>query len=422
MKDPKKQLHIPAPHDDSDRTQGVVELSLVAAAIFALTVGWWFMTRPPVEASTPKPAPQQGAEVLDKLTGEMRAQKKSAQNLDGLKPSELNARPWTDEEIIAVVRFGKRETAEAACTARAAQFPENTVSDPMRLELVNAVDRRSESAPYACLSRLFFEDKLPQDDLKAEFEEFWSEAERFEGVERLVADTVTSFRTTRQRPASPRFWQWLRACALNIDYEAASACQQLLHQVSPAEGADLVLTAVKHLEETPPPEHLPILVKALGHFARNGQPSTFRTVETKELPDYDVDFRLASVFLLCRFVNSPEEDVAFGAAEQLTKTARFGARSYDKNVLARWREGCRVAFGGQEKDETALPLIAVWTGNPDEKPDYRLSTEIEAGECELKDGYPSWHCGSKRWIGTGPLDKALEKIFVETSWVEWVDK
>lgn len=420
MIDPKKQLHIPAPHDDHEPTQGVVELSLLAAGIVALVVGWWFITRPPLQ-TTPRQA-ERGSEVLDKLTGDMRAQKLAAQKLDALKPSELTSRPWTDEEIVTVVRFGKRDTAESACDARAAQFPANSVSDPMRLELVNAVDRRSESAPYACLSRLFFEDKLPQEDLKAELNDFWTEAERFEGNERLVADTVARFRTTRQRPSHPRFTQWLRACALNVDYEAGSACQQLLHQMSPAEGSDLVLVAIKHLEENPPPEHLPSLVKALGNLARNGQPTTFRVVQTPELPDYDVDLRLASVFLLCRFVNSPEDDVAFGAAEQLTKTAHFGARSYDKNVLARWREGCRVAFGAKDKENNTMPLIAVWTGSPEDKPDYRLSTEIKDGECLLQDGYPSWHCGSKQWIGQGPLDKALEKIFVETSWVEWVDK
>lgn len=420
MSDPKKKLHIPAPHDEPDATAGVVELGILSSGILAVLMGYWFIIQP---APTPtQHAARAGADnaVVDRLTGEMREQKRVAQSLDELKPSEWSKRLWTDEEIIALVRFGKRATAEAACRARSTQIAADTLSDPMRQELVKAIDRRSESAPLACLSRLYFDEKLPQADLAGAVDGFWKEAEAFQGNARLAWDTLDDFRQTRQRPTSSRFTHWLRLCALNMSYEASPGCQQLLYQIAPQEGTDLVATVHKHLESNPPDQELPVLANALGYLARNGQPSTFRVVETKELPDYNVDVRLAAIFSLCRFVNTSDEALAFAAAEELTKTARFGARAYDKKVLVRWYEGCRAAFGFA-RDEPG-PLLAVWDGNIEDKPDYRLSTEVSEGHCELREGYPVWHCGSRRWTGKGEIDTALQDFFVKTAWVEWLDK
>lgn len=416
-----KKLRIPAPHEEPHESFGVVELSLLASAIFAVSVIGWFISRPAPQKHV-QPAVTQDGHVVERLSASLKAEKSRADKLDALPSSELTKRTWTDEEVVAVVRFGKRETAEAACDARAKQIEADTVADAMRLELVKALDRRSESAPYACLSRLYFEDKLPQKDLVAELDEFWGDAYTWQGNTRLVSEIVDRYRITRNRPQSRGFERWLRLCGLNFDYGAVSSCQQLLNQLSPAQGTDLVMTVIKELEvSTPSTDEHKLLAKALGRLARNGQPPAFRTLQTKELPDYDVDFRYAAVLMLCRYVNSPDEDVAFAAAEELSQTTHFSARSYDRNVLVRWREGCRVAFGGTE-DQVSLPLLAVWSGDENDPPDYKWSTEVELGECVLQEGYPDWYCGAKLFIGKGPLDKTLDDIFVKTAWVEWVDQ
>ncbi|MEZ4458650.1 MAG: hypothetical protein R3E66_02760 [bacterium] len=424
MSQTPKKLHIPDPtNEDSTEIFGVVELGLVASALLGVVLFYLFLNQAPIEQSAPRGATDVAeSETVERLSAALRAEKSRASALDALKPSELSSRAWTDEEFVSVVRFGKRATSEAACDARAAQFAANTVADTMRLELVKALDRRSESAPYACLSRLYFEDKLPQEDVRTELVEFWSDAANWTGNARLVAEVLERFRTTRVRPQSPAFDRWLRACGLNFDYEANPACLQLINQLSPAQGGDLVLTAIKHMEQPGLEKDDYInLTGSIGRLARNGQPPAFKVTQTPALPDYDVDFRQAAVFLLCRFTNSPDDDIAFAAAEELTKTAHFAARSYDRNVLLRWREGCRLAFTG-ESENVPNALLGVWNGEEGTPPDYRLSTEVAGGYCAVEEGYPSWYCGSKLFLGKGPLDKALEDVFVKTAWIEWVDK
>jgi len=415
-----QKLRIPAPPDPSDDSFGVVELGLLASAMFGALVMWWFVQQPAPE--THQAAHSKGDEQHEQISDQMLVERVHAEKLEKLKPSQLSSREWPDDDVRAIFTFGSRSTAELVCGKRAAQISANKLPDSLRLELVKSLDRRSKNAPYACLSRLFFAGTLPQKDLQAEMEEFWTEATAWEGNPDLVSEALNTFRFTRDRPDTDRFNHWLRACSLNFDYGGSNACQRLLNQIAPAQGGDLLLTYVKHLEESElsSKDHQQ-LAKGLGHLVRDGQPASFKVSETKELPDYDVDFRNAAVLFLCRQVNSPDDEAAFAAAEELTKSAHFGARSYDKNTLSRWREGCRVAFGGKPEDKY-LKMLAVSTGVEGEAPDYRLSTAVKSGECELKEGYPSWYCGAQLWIGEGDMSQALEDIFVKTAWMEWVDE
>lgn len=414
-----QKLRIPAPPDPSEDSFGAVELGVLASAMLGALIMWWFVQQPPPETHKTRPILN---DQQQQLTDEMLVERLQAQKLEKLKPSELSQRDWSDQDVHVVFSFGTGATTELVCEKRAEQISANLLPETLKLDLLKSLDQRSENAPYACLSRLFFAEKLPQDDLRAEMEEFWTEAAAWEGNADRVSEVLNTFRFTRDCPESARFSRWLRACALNFDYDGANACQRLINQIAPAQGADLLLTYVMQLEESEvaTKEHQQ-LARTLGKLVRDGQPISFKVSETKELPDYDVDFRNGAVLFLCRAVNSPDDDVAFAAAEELTKSAHFGARSYDKNVLLRWREGCRVAFGGQPNDQY-LSMLAVSSGVEGEAPDYKLSSAVTSGECEVKEGYPLWYCGARLWIGEGEMSQALEDIFVKTAWVEWVDE
>lgn len=413
------KLHIPAPEHERER-EGlpVLDTALLISAIVAIGLFFAFRVEKGVQyedvTSNLDPAE---VEVMERLSGELKTQKLLAEKIDQMPPAERKTRPWTDEEIVATLRFGNRVSNEFLCGARRAQISDDTVADAMLLELVKAVDRRGENAPYGCLSQLFFDGKLPQATLRDELEEFWAEAEQWGGNARLAGTVADYFREFRERPESPRFYRWLRLCGLNTEYEAMPACQQLLYQISPAQGADLVLVIDKHLEELGTeirPSEMVIFTRTLGVIARNGQPKNFKVMQTPALPDYDQDIRNAALFQLCRFVNSPEDQVSESAAAELSQIAKYSARAMGKTMRLRWYEACRTAF--QATDEK--PMIAVWNGQPESAPKYTLSAIVDAGYCEVKEGYPLWYCGSSRW-NSKDMGTDLQAIFVNTSWVEW---
>ncbi len=416
------KLHIPGPdHTPKEEAFGDVELGALICAILAVSLLYYFsqsVTPDPMQGMTL--AEREAAEMVKKLSRKAKAERKMAMSFDETSASVLEKHAWTTEELLAVLRFGKRETAEAACRARAGQFEAKTVSDPFRLELLKAVDRREERAPYTCLSHLFFAGKIKvYEDLEKELEEFWSEAENFEGNARLAGSVVDDFRKTRQRPESPRFFNWLRQCALNQEYEGATRCQLMLRTISPSEGADMLELVSKHLDATQErAEDIPLIIKATGHLTRNGQPPSWKVKETKALPDYDVDFRQGSLYMLCRFVFSPNREHSVLAAEQLGDVANYGARQYDDKLLKRWRYACYDAFKKSD-DPDAVKVLGVWDGEEGSKPVYTLTPGKTLSRCEQKPEYPIWYCGASAWNGEGkPLDSALGDFFVDTRDIE----
>ncbi len=405
------KLHIPAP--EQEEGLGAIDYSLVLVTIAAIAI---YMGLRPEDAPQSVVSAEDAA-VVEKLSDAAQSQKDVASKLDALKSSELRSRAWTDEEIVAALRFGARATNETACGVRSEQIAGGTVSDTMRLELLKAVDRRDENAPYACLSLLYFADKLPQEDLQKEVHEFWEQNRAWEGNARLVSNAIESFKEWRERPESPEFWKWARVCALNMDYEGAAACQSLLFQVAPTQGEDLVMVADKHFSELGAeirPSEAALLARGLGWLTRNGQPKNFRIVDTAELPDYDHDLRDGALFQLCRLVNSPDPVVSEQAAKELSSLANYGYRAMGETQRKRWYEACRKAFKATDE----VPVIAVWSGSLEDAPRYDLARPYEAGYCQKKDGYPLWYCGAERWESKD-MGADLYSLYAQTSWIEW---
>lgn len=418
------KLYIPDPDEQPKEVFGILELAALICFFAAVTIFYWFSIQP-APAGAEKAALGAEEEAIQDLSAEMRRQKKVAASFDEKKPSKLKKYAWKTEEMLAVIRYGARGTAEAACEARAGQIKEGALSDPALMTYVKAIDRRAENAPWACLLRLYLADQIGQESLQKELDEFWEEVEAHEGNARIIASTLEEFRKTRDRPEADRFYAWLRLCALDFDYQAAAECQRLLHQISPKQGADILMAAETHFQQSEPDsEEVKMIVDAIGTMARNGQPhATWNVQETRNLPDYDVDFRQAAVLYLCRFVHSPDLEVSEAASLELGKAALFGARGFDDKLRRRWIETCRLAFKKTDAPgDPALQILAVWDGTEESKPEYALKQDVDRGVCEVQEGYPMWYCGTRLWNGEGrALDMALQDFFVETRYIETED-
>ncbi len=416
------KLYVPAPDEEPAEVFGILELAALICTLLAVTIFYGFATQKSTSERADASAEE---EAVQELSAEVRRQKQVAAGFDERKPSELEDYAWKTEELLAVIRYGERETAEAACQARSGQIREGALSDPTLMTFIKAMDRRAENAPWACLLRLYFADEIGQDELVDEMDSFWQEVEAHEGNARIIASALEEFRKTRDRPEADRFYEWLRLCALDFEYQAAAECQRLLHQLSPAQGADILMAAEKHLQESKPSgDDLKMIVDAIGQMARNGQPhATWSIKETANLPDYDVDFRQAAVLYLCRFVQSPDKDLARVAAFELGKTALFGARGFDDKLRRRWIKTCQLAFQKSDAaNDPALQILAVWDGNEASEPEYALAQDVERGVCEVQEDYPMWYCGTRLWNGEGKaLDMALQDFFVETRYIETED-
>lgn len=430
----KNKLHIPGPDDAVDRSDVSLAL-LISALMFALFGIFLYRAEEPEK---PGPRGAVAAEALDPLQVELKAQRQRSQQLAKLTPDELAKMTWSEEDQRAVFRFGPRAAAESICDANAKAIAAGTYPSAMALELEKTLDRRTEFAPWTCMTRLYLAEKLPpHGDLHAEMAEFWSELEAHEGNARLPVSILNDFRESRDRPQNPAFYSWLRMCAFDFDYGANADCQRILYQIAPAQGRDMLEMLERHwIADGIDPDQMPLIIAGLGRLARNGQPHNWRIVATDELPDYDVDFRHAVVGYLCRMVNTPSDIERQGkefplngvpalASEQLRTVARSGARAYEKRLLMRWRETCRLSFGGlggyrPGEEAIAVPLLAVWNGEPASKPDFSLKAAADLGTCELHADYPAWYCLARRWRGEGrSLDRALAHFFVETRYMEW---
>lgn len=331
---------------------------------------------------------------------------------------------WTSADAVAVFRHGPADGARAACRHYVDQLGAGSLDRQVRVELVKAIDRRASHAPWSCLLELLVEDRLAEGSaVHTEMVEFWEELARFEADPAIVADLLGEYRMRRQRPDAAAFDHWLRLCAADVDYAARPACLKTLAQVSPELGADL-LDAIDQLLAAPAAltdSQLETIITATGHMARQGQPEAWRVLDTKALPGYDIDLRLGAILTLCRFVNSPDRQVARRAAEQLAEAAGIGARGADQNLHNRWVAACRQAFRATEPpEEPAAPALAVWTGEEGMRPNYALGAAIERGACPSWDDRPAWYCGVALWRGDpDDFGASLLDYFIETRYMEW---
>ncbi len=421
----RRQLHIPGPDDDNEDVEGDISIVFLSA-IFCLGIAFGLFYFFNTVQAGPESAEdgQETAEPLDPDQKLLKEQRALAATFADWTAEKLADHEWTEAEEVAVLRFGPRRAAEDLCGRYSEKLSAGKLGPIRSLELVRAFDRRKEFAPWTCGMRLFFAGELPEGPIRRELSKFWDETRAWQGNARHMMSVLTDFRETRDRPTVPEFYDWVRICALNYDYEGTSECRRLLRQIRPQQGTDILAMAEMHMraKEPLPDKQAKIIIDALGRIARNGQPPNWKVAETEELPDYDADLRNATVLYLCRFVNSPYREHAVAAAEELRATADAAGRGYDAKLLERWRETCRIGFDGGKTSETPrnIPLVASWNGVEGDPPDYSLELVQSLGHCPTTPNRPIWWCGADLWAGKlDPLDRAIAKFFIETRYMEW---
>lgn len=422
------KLRVPAP-GDPEEPESPYDSSIVVAATVSILVGLAiFLARypdaPPPGASSHSDvdSSEAGREVP---TNAVAARLRDLEDENSLK--ELAERDWSAAEQASAFGHGPEKVARAVCRASADELASGELDGKAAAALVSAADRRESHVPWACLLRLYLEDRLSKDlQVYDEVEAVWNKLRAFEASKALVDRLLRVWGEEGAFPDSPRFERWLRLCALNFEVGEGQVCRRTLAELAADSqqkqkyGADLLDVVETHLRETElnPNYDLPILIAALERLAERGQSDGWRVVETEELPDYDVDLRIAAGFYLCRMVNSPNDDVAGRAAESLSEAAGVAVRAVNEGLRTRWLEACKRAFrtGGTEEQPDA-PALAVWNGEPDSEPRYELEFAVENGLCEVREGHPRWYCASLMWQGGGPED--LLDFFVSTRHVEW---
>lgn len=419
------KLHVPAPGERSGDPYGVDDILFYAFAICLafVALGYFFWI-------DRDPGQEKVAEVLSARApmdepGEVEPSSR-VQFLLELSGEELEAYDWDDETLMLVFAYGPRLASEAACLYLAPKLSAGEVDGGVVEAMIQGIEEQNPLLPWSCLSRLFLDGELSNVGVLEEgFEAFWRAVETFEFHQGIIERVVSDFRTSRSRPESERFYRWLRLCGLQPGYTPSGECLRLLRQLSPAQGEDILAMVDKHLEgEELSADELLRIIDGVGYVAIHGQPSRWRIAETRALPAYDVDLRIGAVMMLCRLVNSPDDDLSRAAARRLSQAAAVVARTADPHLIFRWRAGCRVGFGPEGADSyTPVPLLGIWTGNPDEAPVYSLRDAVERGDCEVREGLPIWACGARQWTGEGrTLQQHLNEVWTHSRYIEWADR
>ena len=248
---------------------------------------------------------------------------------------------------------------------------------------------------------------------------------------------VNEYRKTRDRPEDPRYYRWLRHCAMRSGVSSWRPCVEAIRQLSPMQGSDILTMIELHLQQAkdPPPQPLEMthLTETLALIARNGQPAFWSVEEKSSGEDYSQQMRLASTFYLCRIVNSPNKHDASAAADALGDVAHVTTRGRDEIRLERWREACRITYGGNRPDlefvddpilaDNNVPQLEVWDGVAGSPPRYALLAAVKRGLCQTEAERPVWYCGVKLWREDSMQpEELILRSFVDTRYLEWTNQ
>jgi len=113
--------------------------------------------------------------------------------------------------------------------------------------------------------------------------------------------------------------------------------------------------------------------------------------------------------------------------------AKVLGRGRTRARLIRLRRTCALAFGAERPDltvvsvpivdERPLPALASWSGVEGDPARYDIEAVIEREQCEVTDGKPRWYCAVGMWQGPKTdVRDALDELFIDTRYVEWLEK
>lgn len=424
MKRSKKQMVIPAPGEGKRRDSTELSEELwfgLVATVLVIILGWYFWILP------------QGAQEEDpfKMIEDPveREVARDRAEYDGLYASGLHiTADWSEAgRRTRAFDAGSRQVTEFLCAREGERLKKGEMSEAEVEALVERVESRSADAPWTCLLRHYLRGELRDQALVDAMAGVWEEIRGFERLGRSLKETLEEYRVQRDRPESEEFYRWLRRCGMNFEYEAGPECRRLLRQLSPEQGADLLEMIFVHFRDQElTAGEVKEGARALARLSENGQPSSWKVLETRVLPDYNVDFRYGALFGLCRLMNSPDEAIQREVTELLGRVSGVSIRARNPYTIYRWRQTCRRAFGDKENPEQPVPLLGVLVSLDEEgerfREDYGMESVIERGHCSNPEGAPRWFCGAERWTGGGePLHRVMARHFAQTAYVQWYE-
>ena len=371
---------------------------------------------------------------------------------------------WTFEQLEAVFLFGDKDMAEAGCQAllerdAIALTPEQR--DKLHVLLNGQLASRKPWAPTACFLRAHTNDQLKgKGPLEALGLDYWSKWLAYDDDAEVVADNLRRYRQSFQLPVTPQFFDWLRDCGLRYGLVNWLDCIQTLRAISPKEGEDLIDFLETHLSKRRPKDETALeLVAALyADVMSKGYPDAWPPLPQRAYPGFGQDAQRTAAFQLCRMLNSPDREAVGAASRALNQGV--GVRASPRTATQRWRETCQLVFVGQSQrpervgstqdpapdqepaqtppgspddpsdqapapqaqaQGTSVDLLSVWSGRPEDAPDYTLAHAIARGVCQA-DLKPAWRCVGALWThGDKPVNEVLREAFITTRYVEWGD-
>lgn len=416
----KQQLTIPAP-EEQDTTALSMELwSGITASIVLIALGWAFWILPQTHQEKDPfehiEDPVQREAVRDRA------------DLDMLYAAGMHvSADWRSSERRArAFETASSTITEFLCERQRDELKEGTLSEEETNALLEKIEARSIDAPWTCLFRIYLRDELEVAILEQALSAAWSDVETMEVLGGSMARALAVYREERHRPEDPRFYRWMRRCALQASaYPASQECRRLARQLAPEHGADLLELILLQLDEDLSTQELMEIAAALSSLAASGQPESWKVVETRALPDYDVDFRFGALHQLCRMINSANEEIYRAVGEALGRVSGITTRPTSPFTVYRWRQTCRSAFGSPESRSEPVPMLGILVeveGTDKFRADYTMNTLIERGLCDNPEGAPNWFCGAEQWTGGGePIRRVMGRYFAETAYVHWYE-
>lgn len=447
------KLYIPAPDEESDQRVFLESISISFAVCGVLLLVFttqllMFEQERQARAKArlpPEPIPQ--VKTIQSVI------KNTAQYKDPLYK-------WSFEELEAVFLFGPKNLAELGCAALIERPDRSTAElneaqiDKLYTLLAGTIKQRHKWAPTLCILSNHGLGRLKgKPQLEEAGELYWKALLDYDLIAEDLSADLEQLRKTSQWPESPDFYDWLRDCGMRHGLINWFDCIASLRSISPKEGADFMDMLEHHARKNPMirKESLSLYANMLATVMEKGYPDAWPPLKSHIYPDYARDARVVAALQLCRMINSPNKDAVSAATSALS--AGVGYEAKPRTATQRWRQTCKLVFlpdaqpsqdleMGAAQDMTApkaniaqdmsadmspraityqQDLLAVWSGDPNDLPDYTLAWAIKQGYCE--DGLkPKWRCVGALWRHDSDVRAVMRRHFIETRYIEWGDE
>lgn len=407
----KNKLHIPAPEEEG--YLGTEIMIGVCIVVFFL-MGYFFLRKSPDDGDTIIKDENSEVQIL------LKTEKALSRRFQKFSEDKLADHEWTSKDLHAVFSFGPSNAAEVACEEQIEAMQTGNFPKELAQEIEKAVARRVNFAPWRCLTEGLLNSTLPEGKLKQEMESFFVELESIKGNEEIVVQMLDYYRENRIRLKNDRFYRWLRRCGTHATYKGAVACRRFLKTLSPKYGRDVLESLQQSLSsDAPKDEDHQEAIATLGLWIRHGQPKSWKVKTSKNLPAYDIDFRIGAILSLCRFTMSEGGVLRQQAIDELAKSAEVQMRANPEIQAQRWMTTCDLMFGGRYQDERTSNVLLTRKAEED-TPSYDINFLIDNNYCAQKPGYPTWYCAVEKWIhGDTRIQSAMASSFIETRFMEF---